>query len=440
MAKILLACHQFYPRYYTGTEILVLEVADELRERGYKVAILTTEPLIQGDELPESPLVKEEQYNGHQVWKIIAPNHTNILQRLEHESYDDRVLQIYNNVLEEFQPDICHIFHLMRLTSFFVDILEEKGIKKYFTSTDYWFLCPTYQLIRYNDKLCQGPEPSKCFVCLANLYTQGMETVPLHYKAAYKLPKLASLVNKEAAKMQKALGKRIEIHKQTIGKFDGVFISNLFMQSLFHKNGLKGKKEYIMDFPVPTRAEGVSNIDNISEEGSLRVGFIGTLRPSKGPHVLINACNELRDVNNIEVEIWGEALDKQYKQQLNDAAEGIEFVNFCGTFIQEDFNKVLEKLDVVVIPSIWYENTPLTALTALLGKRVLIVSNLGGLSTLVQDNVSGFTFPVGDSVALSKILKKLAQDRHKLVTVAKSIPNVKTTKTYVNRLIETYEG
>jgi hypothetical protein len=53
--KIFLCLHQFFPRFYTGTETLTLEVAEELERRGYKAIIITAEPFLPGDKLPTKP-------------------------------------------------------------------------------------------------------------------------------------------------------------------------------------------------------------------------------------------------------------------------------------------------------------------------------------------------------------------------------------------------
>jgi glycosyltransferase involved in cell wall biosynthesis len=91
-----------------------------------------------------------------------------------------------------------------------------------------------------------------------------------------------------------------------------------------------------------------------------------------------------------------------------------------------------------VIPSLWYENTPLVALSSLAARRVIIVSNLGGLISLVENGRNGYIFPPGDASTLSRILLRLAQNKSKLSDVVKNINPPHRVVDYVEELIPFY--
>ena len=111
---------------------------------------------------------------------------------------------------------------------------------------------------------------------------------------------------------------------------------------------------------------------------------------------------------------------------------------FRGTFPQDKFSEVLQDIDVLVIPSLWYENTPLTALSALAARRVIIVSDLGGLSSLVENDRNGYVFPPGDASALSRILLRLSQNKNELYEIVKNIDPPRRVADYVKDLIDCY--
>lgn len=441
MPNILLCCHQFFPRFYTGTETLVLEVADEMKNRGYNVMILSTEPVLTSDKIPIEPKLIREQYNGHDVYKLLIPPEQDPLIRIQRESYDETLIDLFKKVLTETQPDICHIYHLMRLSSSLIGVLQEYKIPIFYTSTDYWMICPSYQLIQYNNKLCNRPSPSKCFACLVELYSRGMNKVPLKFEMAYRFPKLAALANKEARKAQKLLRKRITLHTNACRSFKGIFYSNKFMQSMFHRNGIKTDAEHILEFPIPRRSENAKEISSINTKGPLKIAFIGTLRSSKGPQVLLKACNLIKAREDITVKVWGapdNIKNNKFMNELNDIAKDVKWVEFCGTFKQDKFSDVLEETDIVVIPSIWYENTPLTALSALAAKRILVVTDLGGLSNLVVNGVSGFTFSAGDYRKLALIIESLANDKSRLHELTKNVKIPNSIDTYVDYIVKEY--
>lgn len=440
--RILLACHQFFPRFYTGTETLTLEVASELRTRGHEIAILTTEPILPGDPLPGNPEVREEVYEGFQVWKLVAPVPTDVIERLDRESFESPLIGFFARVLDEWNPEVAYIFHLMRLTSSLTDQLLARRIPTYFIPTDFWMICPTYQLVRYDTSLCSTCGPHKCYQCLLDLYItkngKGYDLSSI-LKIAQRYPGLASLLHKRTRVILKVIAKRHERHIKLISSLQGVFFPNQFMQRTFHTNNLRNDNEYIIPFPIPERSKAVFNLEAPQRDGPLKVAFIGTLRQTKGPQILLNACARMSRRNDIEVNIWGAASDKSFESALRNAAEGIPWVYFRGTFPQEKLADVLKDAHVVVIPSLWFENTPLVALSTLASRRVLIVSDVGGLSSLVDDGVSGLVFPPGDSGALASLLTRLAERRELVEEISRRVIVPYTVNKYVGVFWEVHK-
>ncbi|TDF96207.1 glycosyltransferase [Paenibacillus piri] len=436
MSRVMLACHQFFPRFYTGTEILTLEIAEELRRRGNDVAIITVEPILPGDSVPNEITIETMKYNEFPIYKLYIPNPHDQIERLVRESDDVKLQSSFRTILEEWKPDVVHSFHLMRLTASFAKIVKEMLIPFYITITDFWLLCPTYQLIRYDDTLCSGPSGNGCFACLSDAYSKGMPRVPIKFKLAKKLPWLATMVNKTAGECKSILTNRTVIHKKLFDLIDGVIWSNKFIQQIFHDNGMRNDNEFILPFPIPERAKGLIGLPLAKSEEVLKVAFIGTLRKSKGPQVLIEASKHFPANVKIELHIWGAAEKEEYYNELVELAANDNRIQFRGTFPQEKFPEVLEDIHVVVLPSLWYENTPLTALSAQAAKRILVVSDLGGLSSLVDNGVNGYTFKAGDSEELSSILVKIANNRELLNKLTENIQVPNQVEHYVDNLID----
>lgn len=430
--RILLACHQFFPRYYTGTEVLTLETAVELKARGHEVAIITTEPIVQGDAIPDEPVIKKDFIEGFPVWKLIVPHPKCLIERMDRESYETQLTGLYRIIINEWKPDLMHAFHLMRLTGSLIDLVHSYGIPSYLTLTDFWMICPTYQLISHDGSLCSKHNPHKCYSCLVSLYSKGMLRMPLHHRLARDYPKIAGLFHLSSRKIQGILSERMHRHQALMGKIDKVFFSNPFMQNMFHDNNLIAKHEYIVPFPIPDRSKAVRDLAMPSSDGILKIAFIGTLRHTKGPQVLIEACRRIRDRKDLEAHIWGAAPDHKFDRYLKKLAVGIDWVQFLGTFPQEELPLVLGDCHLVVIPSLWYENTPLIALSSIAARRILIVSDVGGLSSLVVDGVSGYLFPVGDSNKLATLLLTLADNRELLQKISSAIDIPQSISEYID--------
>ena len=438
MSKILLALHQFFPRFYTGTETLSLEVAKELQARGHSVSILCVEPATNDIPYPTEPELQRDCYDGVLVWRLFTGPEAGLLERLEWESYDNRLIPLIDDVLLQEKPDIVHAFHLMHLTLSFAQLVKKNGIPLFFTTTDFWLICPTYQLLRHNGTLCRKPDRRSCFQCLLTMYMQGLADKPWKLRLGLSFPRLAGLVNPTARSCQRILELRIKRNHRLMDLIDGVFWSNEFLQNLFAENNYKPKNSQIIRFPVPEQVSSLFDLPVENESPVLRVAFIGTLSPSKGPQVAIKAVMKLPPQVSVELSIWGAAQKPAFELELKKLAQGDRRIIFRGTFPQDKFSEVLKDIDILVIPSLWYENTPLTALSALAARRVIIVSDLGGLSSLVDNNHNGYLFPPGDASALSRILRRLAQNKNELGEVAKNINPPSRVADYVEELISCY--
>jgi glycosyltransferase involved in cell wall biosynthesis len=83
---------------------------------------------------------------------------------------------------------------------------------------------------------------------------------------------------------------------------------------------------------------------------------------------------------------------------------------------------VLAKLDVLVVPSLWYENTPFSVLEALHTGVPVVASDLGGLAEIVVEGQSGFLFPAGDARTLAALLESIAADPERLSALSSPQP------------------
>ena len=67
---------------------------------------------------------------------------------------------------------------------------------------------------------------------------------------------------------------------------------------------------------------------------------------------------------------------------------------------------------MLVIPSRWYENSPLVLLYALATRTPVIVTDVKGMTEFVRDDWNGYTFPMNDVNRLTEILQKVIDDPH----------------------------
>jgi glycosyltransferase involved in cell wall biosynthesis len=157
----------------------------------------------------------------------------------------------------------------------------------------------------------------------------------------------------------------------------------------------------------------------------LRIGFVGTIVWHKGVHVLLDAVRELSP-EQYEVHLHGAfEVAPDYVADLRRHAGGLPVV-FHGGFDRARTADVYAGLDVLVVPSIWLENSPLVIHEAFQAGVPVIGSRIGGTADLIADGFNGRLYDPASPAALASILQSLIDDRRVLATWAARLPAVKS--------------
>jgi glycosyltransferase involved in cell wall biosynthesis len=178
----------------------------------------------------------------------------------------------------------------------------------------------------------------------------------------------------------------------------------------------------------------------------LRIGYIGTFFEHKGVDLLIKAFLRLPAslASAAELKLYGDL--KQFPDYVatlqalvaNSKLAG-QSVSFLGTFPNDQLGAVMEEIDVLVVPSRWYENTPLVMQSALATLTPLIVTDLGGMSELVKHGENGLLFKLNDCQSLLQQLTAVLEDRDLLPKFASNIKPERTVGQMVDDIESVYE-
>ena len=161
-------------------------------------------------------------------------------------------------------------------------------------------------------------------------------------------------------------------------------------------------------------------------EPRLRIGFFGQISLLKGIGVLLDAAELLDDDGNGEVQfdIHGDHTNQpaefraDFVARMKNAGRN---VRFHGAYDNAQVDRLMQGVDAVVVPSIWWENSPVVIQECLRNQRPVICSDIGGMAEKVRDGVDGLHFPVGNAVALADLLTGLAADRGRLAGITASM-------------------
>ena len=124
--------------------------------------------------------------------------------------------------------------------------------------------------------------------------------------------------------------------------------------------------------------------------------------------------------------------------ELNRLADGRETVMFKDTFPKDRLGQVLSEIDVLVIPSRWYENSPLVLLYALATRTPVIVTDMKGMSEFVKDGHNGFTFKKDDAGQLGRIMQRMVDQPEMLLQLSENADYTLDVMGHVKKVFDIY--
>lgn len=156
---------------------------------------------------------------------------------------------------------------------------------------------------------------------------------------------------------------------------------------------------------------------------ALRIGFVGTLVWHKGVHVLLEAASRVS--GSFTLDVFGdERVFPDYAAQLHRLATGLP-VRFPGAFDRAAVPDVYGALDVLVVPSLWPENSPLVIHEAFMHGVAVVGAAAGGMVDLLQDGRAGLLYEPFSVEGLAACLQRLIDDRALVARLAGASPEVK---------------
>lgn len=162
---------------------------------------------------------------------------------------------------------------------------------------------------------------------------------------------------------------------------------------------------------------------SILADGILRIGFFGQISHLKGIGVVFDAAAALEAENfhGVSFEIFGDYFGQPGEFQtafLERLAGAGRNIRFNGPYDRGQVDRLMGSVHAVLVPSVWWENSPLVIQEALRNRRPVICSDIGGMAEKVRDGIDGFHFPAGNAMALTDLVRRLANNREKLIDLA----------------------
>lgn len=431
--KVLIAIHGFPPTYYAGSERAAERIAQWLVAHEHHVEVFTCERLDDPD-----THIETSTENGmviHRLnYDIKAGNYFENL-------YDDpRIGDAFQEVLAQNTFDVVHVVSGYLVGVQVIHAAKAAGIPVVLTLTEFWFMCFRLNLLKVNNEMCIGPESDeKCMRCIfedQRRFRLPAQRAPTVMDAFWDVAKHAPFAHKQTA----AVTRRRETLKAAVEAADMVICPSNFIISKFHEYDFDTSKFVYLRHGLKSPPKTRPLKDKRSADSELRLGFMGQIKAHKGVDLIIDAVLPLLDRGaNISVNIWGASEgNRVYSDSLTQRTQNYPTIHWRGRYKSEKVWDVLSSMDVLIVPSRWYENSPTVIIEAQTFKLPVITTRLGGMQELVNDGVNGLLFDLNNSDELREQIERFLDDPQLLEKLRNGIPKIPTIDDEVGAIYAHY--
>lgn len=399
--RILMVMHGYPPYYMAGSEIYAYNLARELA-KGYEVYVFHR---VEDKKKPLYQITDRIDQNVHiRLVNNFEPQNANFYDKYLNPKIDD----LFREYVKLVKPDVVHIGHLSHLsTQIPIIVKREFALPVLFTIHDFWMFCHRGQLINPADfKICGLPNIKQCADCAR-----------FHYK------------NFEFS--EDLIRDRKEHMKNALDCIDVFFAPSHTLEKFYLDMGVAPQKVFYSKYGFNLPREKKSKVLH----GKIIFGFTGRIIYTKGVHILCEAFSKVK--GNAELLIYGD-YENDYGRNLKEKYES-ERIKFKGGYHNDDLQKVLESLDVLVCPSIWLENAPLVIQEAQTAEIPVLVSDKGGMAELVHNGEDGFTFELGNATDLQKKMQKIVDEPQMLLGLKPPVEKVRSIKDDADFCVRKYK-
>jgi len=354
--RIALVLHGWPPETQGGTGLYVAALGDALTRAGHAVAFVAP---------GRRPGLRVGRRGAARVVRIGAPT-----WRWSHGHRRRITEALWSLWLRRWRPDVVHVHHLSGLSLGLPALARPAAVV--LTLHDYALPCARGQRVDRRMRICPGPTPARCASCV--------------------LPS-------SAARQVRRVSRRLSAARVALAAAHRVLSPSRHLADWFHAwTGRQVQRtELPLVRPIPPAPRAPA--------GPVRFLFLGSVIPTKGPHVLLDAFGALR-AGTAALTIAGPSPGFDawpgFAAQVARVAERTPGARLRGAVPAAQVPDLLAAHDVLVLPSLWPENSPLVVREATAAGLRVVVGSVGGAAELAP---SALQIPPGDRTALSAALQ-----------------------------------
>ena len=364
--KILMVNKFLYPN--GGSETYIFKLGEYLQSQGHEVQYfgMEHEGRIVGNRV-DAYTSNMDFHGGSKLAKLVYPIKT---------IYSSEARKKIRLVLDDFQPDVCHLnnFNYQLTPSIILEIRKwEKKTghrcKIIYTAHDYQLVCPNH--------MCNNPNTHEnCEKCLDSHFLNCTKGRCIH----------GSLAKSAIGTMEAVFWKWMGVYK----KIDTVICCSHFMKTKLDTNPVLAQKTVVMhNFVDPVEKKEVQKKDYVL--------YFGRYSQEKGIATLVQAAKELPEIPFI-------FAGSGPLEQLLDGVPNIKNVGFQRG---EALETLIREARFTVYPSEWYENCPFSVMESQMYGTPVLGADIGGIPELIRVGETGALFESGSKTQLVSRIQKL---------------------------------
>jgi glycosyltransferase involved in cell wall biosynthesis len=440
--RIAQVVHGLPPEYLGGTETYVAHLSRALVERGHAVSVFSR---VANPARPEGD-VDCVQRDGYAVTLL-----NNTFTR--HDSFtltyvNEEIARRFGAFLDAGAPEVVHFHHLMYLSTTCIREAVRRRIPVVMTLHDYWLICQRGRFLKPDLSVCPGQSDEGCARCFAHVLNRNIASVYQRLKPALGNRSWVRDVLRRAhgqylgarrppAAAVQQIRERMTHIRQVCQEVSLFLAPSRFLREQFLAFGIPPDKIIFSECGLPLQP-AQSNGRSLDPK-RLVFGYIGVVDPVKGIHVLVEAFAPLR---HAELRIYGGETDyAPYpdKGKFLSLLQQSPHIRMMGCYENAEVGAILREVDVVVAPSIWYENAPLVIREAFLAGKPVVTAAFGGMQEWVQDGVNGLLFRPRDVLDLRGTLERFITDPDLVRRLSNNFPTVQSIAADAQMLEKRYE-
>ncbi len=410
----ILHIHKYYSRKRGGGSVSAFfETKKLLESSGHEIMIFAMDD-------PENESSSESGYFAEHFDIRTARGFWQKLKLVPRVIYNREAMKKLDALLTARRPHVAHVHNIYHyLTPGIFRVLKKHGVPVVFKLSDYHAICPNYALFAHGkiDESCRNGRYYKLFFnrSIGNSWAESF------------IGMIEGYVNK---------------WWKLYDNVDIFLAPSEFMRDLCTSYGMDRSKirilRNVLNFSAYTEHE-------ITKEKYFI--YMGRLSVEKGITTAIEAMRILKEKNALDewkLIIAGKGPEENIlRRYVEDKVldDVVEFAGFCAKG-SKGWMHLMRTASVAILPSIWYDNSPIAISESMAFKTPVIISDRGGTKEMIEDGESGYIFRAEDCVDLAQKMQKFIDQKELVNDMGKKafirVQKINNEKEYYNQLIQIY--